>query len=59
VSRVRCRAGPARPARRPAGRDLAVVTSSDGHGVSCAGSGGTLKPLNYGAIVTFLTAAAG
>ena len=34
----------------------AVVTSSGGHGVSCTGSGGTLKPLNYGAIVTFLTA---
>ncbi len=33
----------------------AVVTSSSGHGVSCTGSGGTLKPLNYGAIVTFLT----
>jgi tail lysozyme len=34
----------------------AAVTSSSGHGVSCTGSGGTLKPLNYGAIVTFLTA---
>ena len=32
------------------------MTSSSGHGVSCTGSGGTLKPLNYGAIVTFLTA---
>ena len=32
------------------------MTSSSGHAVSCTGSGGTLKPLNYGAIVTFLTA---
>jgi hypothetical protein len=32
-----------------------VVTASKGRGVSCTGSGGTLKPLNYGAIVTFLT----
>jgi len=40
----------------PAGSQRAVVTSSGGHGVSCTGSGGTLKPLNYGAIVTFLTA---
>ena len=39
-----------------AGSQQAVVTSSGGHGVSCTGSGGTLKPLNYGAIVTFLTA---
>jgi LysM repeat protein len=39
-----------------AGSQQAVVTSSSGHGVSCTGSGGTLKPLNYGAIVTFLTA---
>jgi LysM repeat protein len=38
-----------------AGSQPAVVTSSGGHGVSCTGSGGTLKPLNYGAIVTFLT----
>jgi LysM repeat protein len=41
-------------ASQPGGQ--AVVTSSSGHGVSCTGSGGTLKPLNYGAIVTFLTA---
>jgi LysM repeat protein len=39
-----------------AGSQPAVVTSSGGHGVSCTGSGGTLRPLNYGAIVTFLTA---
>ena len=39
-----------------AGGQQAVVTSSSGHGVSCTGSGGALKPLNYGAIVTFLTA---
>jgi hypothetical protein len=39
-----------------AGSQRAVVTSSNGHGVSCSGSGGTLKPLNYGTIVTFLTA---
>ena len=39
-----------------AGGQQAVATSSNGHGVSCTGSGGTLKPLNYGAIVTFLTA---
>jgi hypothetical protein len=38
------------------GGQQAVVTSSSGRGVSCTGSGGTLKPLNYGAIVTFLTA---
>ena len=38
-----------------AGQQRAVMTSSNGHGVSCTGSGGTLKPLNYGAIVTFLT----
>jgi LysM repeat protein len=37
------------------GGQQAVVTSSGGRGVSCTGSGGTLKPLNYGAIVTFLT----
>src|SRR6202023_1928439 len=39
-----------------AGRQQAVVTSSNRRGVTCNGSGGTLKPLNYGAIVTFLTA---
>lgn len=38
-----------------AGSQQAVVTASKGRGVSCTGSGGTLKPLNYGAIVTFLT----
>jgi tail lysozyme len=44
------------PGSPPARAQHAVVTSSSGHGVSCTGSGGTLKPLNYGAIVTFLTA---
>jgi hypothetical protein len=44
------------PSGSQSGGQQAVVTSSSGHGVSCAGSGGTLKPLNYGAIVTFLTA---
>jgi hypothetical protein len=34
----------------------ALVTSTSRRGVTCTGSGGTLKPLNYGAIVTFLTA---
>jgi len=38
------------------GGQHAVVTASSGRGVACTGSGGTLKPLNYGAIVTFLTA---
>ncbi len=58
---------PARPAGRsgqpapasgssPASPLPAVVTPSRGHGRSCTGSGGTLKPLHYGAIVTFLTA---
>ena len=47
---------PAASGRPAAGSRHAVVTSSSGHGVSCTGSGGTLKPLNYGAIVTFLTA---
>jgi hypothetical protein len=42
--------------RSSSGSQQAVVTSSGRHGVSCTGSGGTLKPLNYGAIVTFLTA---
>jgi hypothetical protein len=38
------------------GQQQAVVTSTSRRGVTCTGSGGTLKPLNYGAIVTFLTA---
>ncbi|MGP7999925.1 MAG: phage tail tip lysozyme [Streptosporangiaceae bacterium] len=52
-------ASPAAPASSgsssPAGQQ-AVVTASGGRGVACTGSGGALKPLNYGAIVTFLTA---
>jgi len=46
----------AEPGGSPGRRQRAVVASSSGHGVSCTGSGGPLKPLNYGAIVTFLTA---
>ena len=53
---ARSTAAPASSSSPSSAGQQAVVTSSSGRGVSCTGSGGTLKPLNYGAIVTFLTA---
>ncbi len=50
----RPRSAPSRGSQASGSASQATVTSSSGH--ACTGSGGALRPENYGAIVTFLTA---